>query len=121
MYKPIFKVLVIAVLEAILGSTSAERVLVFLCAREGGYAAEIARAFATDLSPIQKQLERMERDGLLISRTIGRTRVYEFNPRNPFVPELKSLLRKALDLYPEQIKESLLLDRRRPRKKSKPL
>ncbi len=111
----------IAVLEAILGSTSAERVLLFLCARESGYAAEIARAFETDLSPIQKQLERMERDGLLISRTVGRTRVYEFNPRNPFVAELQSLLNKALDLYPEEIKNSLLLDRRRPRKKSKPL
>lgn len=108
-------------LEAIVGSTSAERVLLFICAREGGYAAEIARAFETDLSPIQKQLERMERDGLLISRTVGRTRVYEFNPRNPFVADLKPLLQKALSLYPAEIQEALLFDRRRPRKKGKPL
>lgn len=76
-------------LEAIVGSISAERVLLFLAARDEGYGAEIAKLFSTDLSPIQKQLERMERDGLLISRKVGRTRLYSFNPRNPFVPELQ--------------------------------
>jgi len=54
-------------IEAIVGSTSAERVLMFITARESGYAAEIAKAFSTDLSPIQKQLDRLERDGLLIN------------------------------------------------------
>lgn len=108
-------------LEAIVGSTSAERVLLFLAAREEAYAAEIARTFATDLSPIQKQLERMERDGLLISRKVGRTRLYGFNPRNPFVPELKELLEKALSMCPQSLQQTLLLNRRRPRKKAKPL
>jgi len=108
-------------LEAILGSTSAERVLLFLAARNEGYAAEIAKTFATDLSPIQKQLDRMERDGLLVSRKIGRTRLYGFNPRYPFVPELKQLLEKALGMCPPSIQDALLLDRRRPRKRNKPL
>jgi len=36
-------------LEAILGSVSRERVLIFLYAREEGYAREIARFFDTDL------------------------------------------------------------------------
>lgn len=108
-------------LEAIVGSISAERVLLFLAARDEGYGAEIAKLFSTDLSPIQKQLERMERDGLLISRKVGRTRLYSFNPRNPFVPELQAMLEKALSYCPDELRESLLLERRRPRKKSKPL
>lgn len=108
-------------LEAIVGSTSAERVLVFMAAREQGYAAEMAKAFETDLSPIQKQLERMERDGLLISNKVGRTRVYSFNPRNAFIEETLKLAQKALALYPEDLKEQLLYNRRRPRKKDKPL
>lgn len=108
-------------IEAIVGSMSAERVLLFLAARDEGYAAEIARTFETDLSPIQKQLERMERDGLLINRKIGRIRLYSFNPRNPFVAELRALMDKALGMCPPEVQEVLLLDRRRPRKKAKPL
>ena len=108
-------------IEAIVGSTSAERVLAFLTARESGYAAEIAGTFATALSPIQKQLERMERDGLLINQQVGRTRVYRYNPRFPFVPDLQSLMEKVLQRYPEDMQEKLLYDRRRPRKKDKPL
>ncbi|MFD1216433.1 winged helix-turn-helix domain-containing protein [Microbulbifer celer] len=108
-------------IEAILGSLSAERVLLFITARESGYAAEIAKTFSTDLSPIQKQLDRMERDSLLISQKVGRTRVYSYNPRYPFVPELKLLIEKALSMLPDELREQLELDRRRPRKKGKPL
>jgi len=107
--------------EAIVGSTSAERVLAFITAREQGYAAEIAKAFDTDLSPVQKQLERMERDGLLINQKVGRTRIYSYNPRYPFVAEVRALMDKALSLYPDNMQEQLLYDRRRPRKKDKPL
>jgi hypothetical protein len=108
-------------LEAILGSTSAERVLFFIVARQSGYATEIAKTFDTDLSPIQKQLDRMERDGLLVNQVVGRTRVYSFNPRFAFKEELESLIIKALELSPVKLQEKLLLDRRRPRKKNKPM
>ena len=108
-------------IEAIVGSTSAERVLIFIAAREEGYATEIAKAFDTNLSQIQKQLERMERDGLLINKKVGNTRLYSFNPRYAFVDELKSLLDKALSMCPEDLQEALLMNRRRPRKKNKPL
>ncbi|MEE8056667.1 MAG: winged helix-turn-helix domain-containing protein, partial [Pseudomonadales bacterium] len=83
-------------LEAVLGSTNAERVLLFILAREEGYATEIARLYETDLSLIQKQLDRLERDGLLVNKKVGRTRVYQFNPRYAFLGEVKQLLAKAL-------------------------
>jgi len=58
---------------------------------------------------------------VLVSRTAGRTRLYQFNPRYPFLNELKQLLEKALTFYPEDVRENLMTNRRRPRKRDKPL
>jgi len=107
-------------LQAILGSENIERVLIFVLARNEGYATEIARFFGTDLFGIQTQLEKLEIGGVLFSRTAGRTRLYAFNPRYPFLQELKDLLEKALLFYPEAIREALLVNRRRPRRHGKP-
>lgn len=108
-------------LEAILGSLSSERVLVFILARKEGYAREICRFFETDLAPIQKQLDKLELAGVLSSRTAGRTRLYEFNPRYAFLKELQGLLEKALFFYSPEDRERLVMVRRRPRRRGKPL
>jgi hypothetical protein len=108
-------------LEPLLGSTSRERVLIFLLARNEGYPREIARFFDTDLAPIQRQLVRLEIDGVLASRLAGRTRLYRLNPRYVFKSELEALLAKALDFYPREEQDRLLLNRRRPRRSGKPL
>ncbi len=108
-------------LEAVVGSRAAERVLVFMAARGKGYAKEIADTFGMNATQIQKQLNRMERDGLLVSQQVGRARVYEMNPRFLFKEELIALLSKVLESYPGEIREALLMNRRRPRRKDKPL
>ncbi|MBU2610912.1 MAG: winged helix-turn-helix domain-containing protein [Chloroflexi bacterium] len=108
-------------LEPLLGSESSEQVLVFILARNEGYATEIARFFGADLYAIQRQLEKLEAGSVLVSREAGRTRLYEFNPRYPFLKELKSLLEKVLSFYPEETREKLLMNRRRPRRRGKPL
>ena len=89
------------ILEPILGSTNRELVLVYLEARDDGYAREIARFFETDLSPIQEQLEKLEMGSVIVSREVGRTVLYQFNPRYPLLKEVKLLLSKALSYYPE--------------------
>jgi len=108
-------------LEPILGSVSRERVLIFLYAREEGYAREIARFFDTDLVQVQKQLDRLEYGGIVAGREAGRTRLYRFDPRYPFLAQLRPLLDKALSFYPQETRERLLMDRRRPRRRGKPL
>jgi hypothetical protein len=108
-------------LEAILGSTSKERVLIYLYAREKGYAREIARMFKAGLTPIQKQLEALEVANIVYCEPQGRTLVYAFNPRYPFIKELKDLLEKVLSYYPPEEQEALLMARRRPRRQGKPL
>ena len=69
----------------------------------------------------KKQLEKLELGGVLVSHTAGRTRLYGLNPRYPFLKELRSLLEKALSFYPSEERERLLMNRRRPRRRGKPL
>ncbi len=108
-------------IEVLLGSKNAERVLIYINSREEGYAREIARYFNTDLKSIQKQLNKLEKGGVLASRDVGKTRPYVFNPRYPFLTELKALLAKAFSFYSAKEQEELVMNRRRPRAKSKAL
>lgn len=108
-------------LEALLGSVNKERVLFFIFARDEGYARDIARFFDTGLTPIQKQLEVLEKGGILASRQAGRTRLYTFDPRYPLLEELKAYLGKAISFYPQEEQNRLLLTRQRPRRAGKPL
>jgi hypothetical protein len=110
-----------AMLKPLFGSENTERVLIFLLARGEGYPTEIARFFRRDVFGIQKQLDRLENGGILVSRTAGRTRLYTFNPRYPFRDSLKNLLEKAFSFYPSGEREALLMNRRRPRRREKPL
>src|SRR5678816_3878393 len=108
-------------IEVLLGSKNAERVLMFIFTRDEGYAREIADFYGTDLKPVQMQLDKFEKSGVLVSRTIGRARPYAFNPRYSFLAELKALLEKALSFYPASEQEELTMNRRRPRAKGKEL
>lgn len=105
----------------LLGTENSERVLIFLLTRNDGYAREIAQTFGSSLYAIQRQLDKLEAGGVLVSRMAGRTRLYQFNPRYPFLVELKQLLEKAFSFYPKDVREELLMNRRRPRKRDKPL
>lgn len=108
-------------LEVLLGSTSCEQVLLFLLARGEGYPREIARFFEVDYRPIRNQLDKLEAGGILVSRTAGKTRLYSLNPRCPFQKELTSLLQKVMTFCPDDLRERLLMNRRRPRRRGKPL
>jgi predicted transcriptional regulator len=108
-------------LTALFGSENAEKVLQFLNIRSSGYPREIAKYYDIDVYAVQNQLEKFELGGLVISRLVGRTRVYEFNPRYAFLSELKTLLEKAFQFYPPEEIERLNMNRRRPRRAGKPL
>ena len=108
-------------LAQLLGSVNKERVLIYLFARSRGYAREIARFFSAPLFPIQNAMEKLETAGILVSRTIGNTREYEFNPRYAARTEVGALIDRALSLYPATLRDELLLVRSRPRRKGKPL
>lgn len=108
-------------LEELFGSKNRERVLQYILSNEQGYAKEIADFYMSSVDPIQKQLERLEIGGILVSQTVGRTRLFMFNPRYAFKEELISLLKKAREYYSEEEQERLTKQRKRPRRTGKPL
>ena len=108
-------------LEVLLGSASKEKILLFIANRESGYARQISEFFNLPLTPVVKQLKKLEEGGVLYVEIQGRTKLYKFNPRYSFLKELKQLLSKALEFYPEKTKKELKYNRKRPRRDKKPL
>lgn len=108
-------------LEPIIGSRIRELILIYLAGRKMGYGREIASFCGVSLSPVQNQLDRLENGNVLVSSSSGKTRVYSFNPRYPFLKELTQLLDKAITFLPKEKQDQLLLIRKRPRRKDKPL
>ena len=109
-------------LEGIFGDASAEKVLLYLEEYEEGYTTAIVRTSDdVSLNMAQRQLERFERAGELVSSLQGRTRLDTWNPRDPFRRELCALLRQALDQLPTSERKHYWTQRRRPRRAGKAL
>jgi DNA-binding transcriptional ArsR family regulator len=106
-------------LDKLFGSKTAERVLMYLYVYQNAYPSEISRVFSLPLNMIQKQLQKFEDGGILASRLRGRVRIYQWNPRYPFLSEVKKLLAKNFEYLPESIKDSFYRQRTRPRGKGK--
>ena len=108
-------------LEGLFGSVYKEKILLILYLQGESYARKISFLLECDLSPIQNQLEKMETGGILVSKLAGKTRLYSFNPRFPFLEELKKLIKKMTEFYSREELDKLTLIRTRPRRKGKPL
>jgi len=93
----------------------------YLVVRQKGYGKAIAEFYDCPLNPIKTQLRKMEEDGLLVSRTIGKVREYELNPRYAFISPMTELLKAGLKAYPENVRNELAMERRRPRAAGKPI
>lgn len=108
-------------LEGLLGSKSAELIFFYLYIYEEGYARGIAETFEKAVNPIKNQLIKFEKAGILVSMNVGRTNVFKWNPRYPFLKELQLLIKKAYEYVPETQKEKFYRKRTRPRRTGKPL
>jgi hypothetical protein len=106
-------------LEKLLGSKTAEKVLMYLFVYRQGYPTEISRVFSIPLNMVQKQLSKFEEGGILASFLKGKVRIYQWNLRYPFINEVKSLLAKNFEYFPEDIKDRYYRHRTRPRRKDK--
>ena len=108
-------------ISGLLGNETAEKVLLFVESYQTAYARQIAMTFEIPVSQIQRQLERFERESIMVSQLVGKTRLYQFNPRYLFKDELSTLLQKALKNLPSETIEKYFTKRTRPRRKGKPL
>ena len=110
-------------LESLFGGKNIEKVLFFLLVNQRCYGQQLCRSFNQALSPFQKALDRLEKGGVIVSIIEGKTRIYQINPRYPFLKELRAFLLKAYSFLPQEIKEHYYEPkiRKRPRRKGKPL
>jgi len=92
-------------LEAICGSKSVVRILLFLFVNHKCYGAQMHKLLQLPLTPLQKSLQKLERGGILVSSYEGKTRIYRLNPAFPLLEELELLLKKAYTLLPSQQKK----------------
>lgn len=96
-------------LKALCGSATTEEILFFLFLNGKCYGTQLKKCLQIALTPIQKSLARLEKEGIVTSYYEGRTRVYTFNPAYPLLSELEALIKKAYLLLPPQIKKDYSL------------
>lgn len=108
-------------LEGLLGNPIIEKIFFTLLIYGEGYPLGMAKNFKEPVNRFQQQLKRLEDNGIIVSRLTGNLRLYTFNPRYPFLKELKALILKAYEFVPEKEKETYYRIRTRPRRTGKPL
>lgn len=107
------------VLEAVLGSRSAAQVLLFIEAYGSGHANRMAKTYGVPVNGMYRQLRRFEDAGVLVSRMVGSSRVFEFNMRNPTVRHLREFLAEELAAMPSDEIKAFYRQRQRPRRTGK--
>lgn len=108
-------------LAALFGNRTAAKLMLYLFHYEEVYPTGAARDLDVSLSPVQRQLEKFEAAGLLVSRLVGGTRVYIFNPKHPATQSLRELIRVFYEAMSLKEREKMFRTRRRPRRRGKPV
>lgn len=110
-------------LESLFGNPIIEKALFFLLVNDKCYPSQLKNTFQSPLYSFQRALSRLEKGGIIVSHSEGKTLIYQFNPRYPFLNELKVFLKKAYEYFPQEIREKYYepISRKRPRRQGKPL
>jgi DNA-binding transcriptional ArsR family regulator len=106
--------------KGLFGSRTRERVLKLLGLLEQSYPRELAAVLDEDLSVVQRTANDLERDGVLASRLMGRTRLFELNRTYQHYAPLRDLLVRMGQSDPEIVAAAQRL-RQRPRRAGKEL
>ncbi len=108
-------------LEGLFGNPVIEKILFTLLVSGDLYPLGLAKNFNEPVNRFQQQLKRLEDNAIIVSRLVGRVRLYTFNPRYPFLNELKALIEKAYGFLPDKEKNVYYRKRTRPRRTGKPI
>ncbi len=92
-------------LDGLIGSKSAAKILLFLFVNEKCYGSQIQMLLQTALTPIQKALKKLETEGIITSHYEGKLHIYQINATYPLRIELEQLLKKAYSLLSSQEKK----------------
>jgi DNA-binding transcriptional ArsR family regulator len=108
-------------LDKILGSDTAMKIMLHLVHYGEIYPSAVAKDYQLSLSGVQKQFQRFEEAGILVSKLVGKSRVYLFNKKSPVVKPFIDLIKVYYDGLSLQDKEQIFGARRRPRRPGKPV
>jgi DNA-binding IclR family transcriptional regulator len=106
--------------DKLFGTARRTEVLKALALLEETYARELARLLGAPLLTVQRLVDALERDAIVVTRRTGNERRINFNPRFHAVRELRALL-LAMATVDDRIVDAVKSLRRRPRRKGKPL
>jgi DNA-binding transcriptional ArsR family regulator len=101
------------------GTSNRTAVLVAIRLLEGTYPSELAALLGVRPYTVQSILASLEREAVIVSRLMGRTRTVSLNPRYFAHAELSALLWK-LGEHDMDLQARLAARRRRPRRAGKP-
>lgn len=108
-------------LDKILGTKTAEFIMLHLFHYGEVHARGLAKDSAISLSAIQNQLQKFEDAGVIISKKIGNVRVYRFNRKSPLTKPLMELVKVVHSSMSLSDKATLFSVRKRPRRAGKPI
>lgn len=94
-------------------------VLVSLRLLDETYPSELAQLLGLGTYSVQRVLEALEGEGVVVSRLMGRTRIVKLNPRYFAAEELGALL-WSIGKRDADLQRLLAAKRRRPRRAGKP-
>ena len=82
--------------SAIFGNETAEKVLLYLANYGEGHTRAIATTFSLSTSQVYQQLIRLEKEGILVAKQSGRTKVFTLSPCLAIKKPLLNLLEQIL-------------------------
>ena len=106
-------------LEKIFGNKTLAMIFLNLYHYGEVYSGLIEKNIDTGSRAILNQLSKMEEAGIFVSRSVGRTRLYTFNPKSPFVKPIKKIIEIVYSNLSIKQKEKMFKERVRPRAKGK--
>ena len=107
--------------DVVLGGRTAAQVLLFIENYGEAHGNQIAKTFGIPASMVQRQLKRLEAGGIIVGRTIGRSRLFTWNPRSRTAKNLRLFLQAELESLPEEVLDKYFRQRTYPRRTGKPI
>lgn len=107
-------------LDTLLGSKTAEQVILYICYVGEGHIRRIAKQLNLSSSQVDRTIKRFEAGGILVAKDVGRTRVFSINPRLAIKAELIALVDKCFSLMTDA-ERAPFTQRKRPRRTGKTL
>jgi len=104
--------------RAMFGTRRRTEALILIALLGETYPSEIARQLGVPLFSIQTVVESLERDGIVVTRKRGGTRLVSLDPRFYAAKELRSLLLRLAEGEPA-LQEAATNRRSRPRRRGK--